>query len=89
MRLVRRAQRPAGLQRRHHPRRHDHVLNRNGEPLWANRKAIALASDADANVVRASSYYNIARIYGAHALPRWLPVPSSHERNVASRFPRR
>lgn len=64
-------------------------LNRNGEALWANRKSIALASGADANVVRASSYYNIARIYGAHALPRWLPVPSSHERNVASRFPRR
>ncbi|MBL8938842.1 MAG: tetratricopeptide repeat protein [Archangium sp.] len=40
-------------------------LNRNGEALWANRKSIALASGADANVVRASSYYNIARIYEA------------------------
>lgn len=40
-------------------------LNRNGEALWANRRSIALASGADANVVRASSYYNIARIYEA------------------------
>lgn len=40
-------------------------LNRNGEALWANRKSIALASGPDANVVRASSYYNIARIYEA------------------------
>ncbi|MDR3418247.1 MAG: tetratricopeptide repeat protein [Nevskia sp.] len=35
------------------------------EALWANRKAIALASGADAPRVRASSYYNIARIYEA------------------------
>ncbi|MER2560797.1 MAG: tetratricopeptide repeat protein [Myxococcaceae bacterium] len=40
-------------------------LNRNGEALWANRKSIALANGADANIVRASSYYNIARIYEA------------------------
>lgn len=40
-------------------------LNRNGEALWANRKSIALANGPDANVVRASSYYNIARIYEA------------------------
>lgn len=33
------------------------------EAIWANRKAVALASGNSANTVRASSYYNIARIY--------------------------
>lgn len=39
--------------------------NRTAEAIWANRKAIALASGPSANTVRASSYYNIARIYEA------------------------
>jgi len=39
--------------------------NRTAEAIWANRKAIALASGATASTVRASSYYNIARIYEA------------------------
>lgn len=38
---------------------------RTAEAIWANRKAIALASGATAPTVRASSYYNIARIYEA------------------------
>ncbi len=38
-------------------------LNRNAEALWANRKAIALASGKTAATVKASSYYNIARVY--------------------------
>ncbi|HYO59892.1 tetratricopeptide repeat protein [Archangium sp.] len=38
-------------------------LNRNAEALWANRKAIALASGGTASTVKASSYYNIARVY--------------------------
>lgn len=33
------------------------------EALWANRRAIVLATGARRNIVRASSYYNIARIY--------------------------
>lgn len=33
------------------------------EAIWANRKALALASGPDAPRVRASTYYNIARIY--------------------------
>jgi tetratricopeptide (TPR) repeat protein len=33
------------------------------EAIWADRKAIALASGETAATVRASSYYNIARIY--------------------------
>lgn len=36
---------------------------RSAEAIWANRKAIALASGTTANTVKASSYYNIARIY--------------------------
>ncbi|MDR6918946.1 hypothetical protein J2X66_005851 [Pseudomonas sp. 3296] len=35
------------------------------ESIWANRKAIALASGSTAATVRAGSYYNIARIYEA------------------------
>ena len=35
------------------------------ESIWANRKAIALASGSTANTVRAGAYYNIARIYEA------------------------
>ncbi|MCV6630699.1 MAG: hypothetical protein OIF50_12675 [Flavobacteriaceae bacterium] len=38
-------------------------LNREAEAIWANRKAIELASGRYANVTRANSYYNIARIY--------------------------
>lgn len=37
--------------------------NRTSEAIWANRKAIALASGNTASTVRASSYYNIAKIY--------------------------
>jgi len=36
---------------------------RAAEAIWANRKAIALANGATAATVRASSYYNIGRIY--------------------------
>lgn len=38
-------------------------LNKEAEALWANRKAIDLASGSKAHIIRASSYYNIARIY--------------------------
>ncbi|MGY4534540.1 tetratricopeptide (TPR) repeat protein [Pseudomonas sp. TE3786] len=38
---------------------------RTAEAIWANRKAIALATGTSAPTVRASSYYNIARIYEA------------------------
>jgi uncharacterized protein YfaP (DUF2135 family) len=40
-------------------------LNSNAEALWANRKAIALASGKAAATIRASSFYNIARVYEA------------------------
>ena len=35
------------------------------ESIWANRKAIALATGSNAATVRAGAYYNIARIYEA------------------------
>jgi uncharacterized protein YfaP (DUF2135 family) len=38
---------------------------RTAEAIWANRKAIALASGANAATVRAGANYNIARIYEA------------------------
>lgn len=38
-------------------------LGRNAEALWANRKAIALASGKQKETIQASSYYNIARVY--------------------------
>ncbi|MFZ5957932.1 hypothetical protein ACOXVJ_10505 [Pseudomonas knackmussii] len=40
-------------------------VGRTAESIWANRKAIALASGPSAATVRASSYYNIGRIYEA------------------------
>jgi hypothetical protein len=36
---------------------------RTAEAIWANRRSIALARGDNAGAVRASSYYNIARIY--------------------------
>lgn len=38
---------------------------RTAEAIWANRKAITLASGDHANTIRAGAYYNIARIYEA------------------------
>jgi len=38
-------------------------MGRNAEAIWANRKAITLASGPQANTVKAGSYYNIGRIY--------------------------
>lgn len=35
------------------------------EAIWANKKAIELASGRNKNTIQASSYYNIARIYEA------------------------
>jgi hypothetical protein len=38
-------------------------LNRFSESMWANRKALSLANGDDARIVRASSFYEIARLY--------------------------
>lgn len=40
-------------------------LDRRAEALWANRKAIELASGNRADRIKAGSYYNIGRIYEA------------------------
>ena len=41
------------------------TTHRQAEAIWASRKAIALASGPTAATVRASSYYNIGRMYEA------------------------
>lgn len=38
-------------------------LGRDAEALWANQKAIELASGNNKNIVQASSYFNIGKIY--------------------------
>lgn len=38
-------------------------LNRDAEALWANQKAIELANGNNKNIVQASSYFNIGKIY--------------------------
>ncbi|RFA31390.1 hypothetical protein CAI21_01875 [Alkalilimnicola ehrlichii] len=42
-------------------------LEKSAEGLFVNRKAIALASGANAATIKASSHFNIARIYEANA----------------------
>lgn len=42
-------------------------IGREAEALWANRKAIEYASGTNANTVKASSYYNIAKIYESNS----------------------
>ena len=38
-------------------------LHRNAEAIWANKKAIELASGVRTKEIKASSYYNIAKVY--------------------------
>ena len=38
-------------------------LNKEAEAIWANRKAIELAHGRNTNTIKASSYYNIAKVY--------------------------
>ncbi|OJH41892.1 tetratricopeptide repeat protein [Cystobacter ferrugineus] len=52
-------------------------LNRSAEALWANRKAIALASGPNADTVKASSYFNIARVYENDGL--WAEALDSYQ----------
>ena len=52
-------------------------LNRDAEALWANRKAIERASGARAKTVRASSYYNIAKVYESQG--RWTEALTNYE----------
>ena len=62
-------------------------LDRTAEALWANRKAIELASGDTKNRVQASSYYNIARIYEAsgqwqNALDNFRKAKSLYEHSA-------
>lgn len=62
-------------------------LHRSAEAIWANRKAIALASGSTAPVVRASSYYNIGRLYEeagqlSLALENYKAAKNEHENPV-------
>jgi len=58
-------------------------LNKEAEALWANRKAIDLASGSKAHIVRASSYYNIARIY--ENKERWQEALQNYELALQNR----
>lgn len=53
-------------------------LDRTAEALWANRKAIELASGKSKDRVQASSYYNIARIYEAKG--QWQDALDSYRK---------
>lgn len=56
---------------------------RTAEAIWANRKAIALADGKNRNRVKASSYYNIARIYESQS--KWLKAKKHFELALAKR----
>ena len=53
-------------------------LNREAEALWANRKAIVLADGSNMNVTKASSYYNIGRIYESKA--QWADALQNYKK---------
>jgi hypothetical protein len=52
-------------------------LNRSAEAIWASRKAIELAEGTTAPTVRASSYYNIAKMYEAKS--QWADAKQNYE----------
>jgi tetratricopeptide (TPR) repeat protein len=52
-------------------------LHRDAEALWANRKAIERASGSRAKTVKASSYYNIAKVYESQG--KWEDALSNYE----------
>jgi uncharacterized protein YfaP (DUF2135 family) len=58
-------------------------LGNRAEAIWANRKAIALASGATAATVKASSYYNIARVYEEQG--EWQSALDSFQQALASK----
>ncbi len=56
---------------------------RTAEAIWANRKAIALAAGGTAATVKASSYFNIARIYEDQG--KWQDAKSNFERALENK----
>ena len=58
-------------------------MGRRAEALWANRKAIELAHGRRDNIVKASSYYNIGRIYEAEGV--WREALSNYRAALSYR----
>lgn len=58
-------------------------LGREAEALWANRKAIELASGSTRNTVQASSYYNIAKIYESRF--QWQAALNNYQNALAKK----
>lgn len=58
-------------------------LNRNAEALWANRKAISLASGPTAPTVKASSYFNIARVYESDG--KWADALENYQAALSNK----
>ena len=58
-------------------------LGREAEALWANRKAIELASGSTKNTVQASSFYNIAKIYENRS--QWQDALKNYQRALAKK----
>ena len=58
-------------------------LNREAEAIWANRKAIDLANGPTTNTIKASSFYNIARIYEAKS--QWQDALDNYKKALENK----
>jgi len=58
-------------------------LHRDAEALWANRKAIERASGARAKTIKASSYYNIAKVYESQE--KWSDALSNYKNALSNK----
>ena len=57
------------------------MTGRTAESLWANRKSIELAHGADAKVVRASSHFNMGKIY--EEAKQWADAKAQYQLSQA------
>ena len=58
-------------------------LHRDAEALWANRKAIERAAGSKANTIKASSYYNIAKVYESQG--KWNDALTNYENALSNK----
>jgi len=58
-------------------------LHRDAEALWANRKAIERASGSRTNTIKASSYYNIAKVYESQG--KWNDALANYENALSNK----
>ncbi len=58
-------------------------LHRDAEALWANRKAIERASGSRANTIKASSYYNIAKVYESQG--KWEEALENYQNALSNK----